>query len=157
MHLRSATFKDRGCIRLFLIQHWYHMIMFGFWDWNTQRHKQKIWTSSSTLKSMIHQIVTLAIWGRGHCEGEGTALWSIYYRITLHFPKPIKKRPEVWNGFHLGFSPFECRLKTLSPASLYPFNIKSALCTVQTTPALIHHSGIPRHKMRFIIIYVVGY
>lgn len=54
---------------------------------------------------MIHQIITLAVWGRGHCEGEGAVLPSIYYKIKLHFPEPIKRGPEGWNGFHLVFSP----------------------------------------------------
>lgn len=140
MHLRSATFKDRGRIRQgFWIQHWYHVIILGFWDWNTLRHKQKdMDTVKSTLKRMNHQIITMAVWGRGRREGEAAALRSVYYKIKLHFPQPIKRGPEGWDGFHLVSSPSirVSKLKTLYPPHFYQFNIKSALAQYISHQAL---------------------
>lgn len=154
MHLRSATFKDRGFIRQILIQHWYHMIMLGFWKWNTPRHKQKTSTSSSTLKSMIHQIITLAIWGKGHWDD-----WLLTTAFITRSSSAFQNQSRWWHEVEKAVITFshpalECKLKTLVSAHL--INSKSLTRPLQYAPALIHPLEIPRRKMRFIIIYVVG-
>lgn len=78
--------------------------------------KRKVWTYPSTLKSMIHQISTLAVLRRGHCEDEvvGTGAFMTNWELHLHFPEPIIRGPE---GFRMGFIKFphqalNCKLKT---------------------------------------------
>lgn len=50
----------------------------------------------------------------------------------------------------------DCKLKTL-PSLLLSIQYQISSHTVQTSQPLLAPLGIPRHKMRFIIIYVVGH
>lgn len=62
-----------------------------------------------------------------------------------------------WLSFSFSHPALECKLKTLYPPRFYQFNIKSALAQYKPHQPLFTPLGIPRHKMRFIIIYVVGH
>lgn len=69
------------------------------------------------------------------------------------------RRPEGWDGFHLVCSPSirVSKWKTLYPPRFYQFNIESALAQYIPHRPLFTPRGLPLHKMRFIIIHVVGH
>jgi len=71
----------------------------------------------------------------------------------------IVRRPGGWDAFHLVFSPSirVSKLKPFYPPRFDEFNIKSALAQHIPGPPLFIPLGIPRHKMRFIIIHVAGH
>lgn len=127
MHLCSATSKDRAFKKTgfdsTLISHeTVRVLRLKHTEKDTHTQKKKfIWTSTSTLKSMIHQIITLAIWG-GHCKGEALRSSSIYHNMMIHFPEQLTLgRARGARGFRLvsfGFLTcvwfLERKLKTLS-------------------------------------------
>lgn len=159
MHLRSATFKDRGRKRQVfdstLIPH-DNVRVLRLKHIETQTENMDTIKHLEKYESSNHHVGRLR---KRAPRGWGGALRSIYYKIKLHFPEPITRRPEGWDGFHSVFSPSirVSKLKTLYPPRFYQFNIKSSLAQYIPPQPLFTPLGIPRHKMRFIIIHVVGH
>lgn len=156
MHICSGTFGDSGYRRWCdstLITHDNVRFLRLKHREDTNRkqgHHQAPW------KVMIHQIIMLAVWGKGHCKAEALRCGKLYYKIKLRFPEPIMKRPEGRDWFHLVFSSSRVQTECTLPSSLWQIQYQISAYTVQPSPALIHpYGGIPLHKMRFIIIYVV--
>lgn len=132
--------------------------MLGFWDWNTQTQTENmdIVKHLESYDSSNHHVGHLK---KRALRGWGDVLQSFYYKIKLRFPQPIMRGPQGWDGFHLVFSPgIRVQIENTLPSSLLSIQYQISSHTVQTSPALILPPlGIPRHKMRFIIIYVVGH
>lgn len=117
-HIQGQSLQKTGFV---LNQHWYHVKRLRVsktethWERHTHtKKKESIWTSTSTLISMIHQIITLAMWG-GHCKGEALRSGALMTVSPVVFPELSRllgwgERRRFQIGFiwfprtHFGFS-----------------------------------------------------
>lgn len=131
LHIHAPPLCHIQRQRLEKTQHWYHMIMLGFWDW-ILKHSEKTQTENMDIIKHLEKYDS-SNHHFGHLRkraqwGWGAALRSTDYKMKLYFPAPVIKGPEGRDGFHLVFSPsIRDKLKTVFPPCFDQFNIESVL------------------------------